>query len=53
MSVNSIDWRRSRILVSGEPSFIGSHLVEQLVQKGAWVRVADNLSSGRIESLSL
>lgn len=46
-----IDWAEARILVTGGASFIGSHLVDALVARGARVRVADNLSSGRIENL--
>ena len=40
-----------RILVTGGASFIGSHLVEELVAMGADVRVADDLSSGTPENL--
>jgi UDP-glucose 4-epimerase len=40
-----------RVLVTGGASFIGSHLVELLVDAGASVRVADDLSSGRLEHL--
>ena len=36
-----------RILVTGGASFIGSHLSELLVQSGAEVSVADDLSSGK------
>ena len=46
-----INWQRSRVLVTGGASFIGSHLAERLVKEGASVRVADNLSSGRLENL--
>jgi nucleoside-diphosphate-sugar epimerase len=35
--------------VTGGASFIGSHLVDQLVDRGASVRVVDDLSSGRLE----
>jgi UDP-glucose 4-epimerase len=35
-----------KVLVTGGASFIGSHLVEELVERGADVRVADDLSSG-------
>jgi len=38
-------------LVTGGASFIGSHLVDALLERGARVRVVDNLSSGRIENI--
>ena len=40
-----------RILVTGGASFIGSHLTDALVDKGAKVRVVDNLSSGRLHNI--
>lgn len=46
-----MDWKGRRVLVTGGASFIGSHLVDALVERGARVRVADNLSSGREENL--
>lgn len=46
-----MDWNGKRVLVTGGASFIGSHLVDALVEKNANVRVVDNLSSGRIENL--
>lgn len=45
-------WSDRRVLVTGGASFIGSHLVDALVTRGAQVRVVDNLSSGRLENLS-
>ena len=41
-----MDWTSRRVLVTGGASFIGSHLVDALVERGARVRVVDNLSSG-------
>ncbi|MGI0012193.1 MAG: NAD-dependent epimerase/dehydratase family protein [Nitrososphaera sp.] len=40
------------ILVTGGAGFIGSHLVSRLIADGNETRVIDNLSSGRMESLS-
>jgi nucleoside-diphosphate-sugar epimerase len=39
------------VLVTGGASFIGSHLVDALIQRGARVRVADDLSSGTADNL--
>jgi UDP-glucose 4-epimerase len=39
-------WLGRRVLVTGGASFIGSHLVDSLLEQGAEVRIADNLSSG-------
>jgi UDP-glucose 4-epimerase len=39
------------VLVTGGASFIGSHLVEDLVVEGADVRVVDDFSSGEHENL--
>ena len=46
-------WSGKKVLVTGGASFIGSHLVDRLVKEGADVRVADDLSSGRLENLDL
>jgi UDP-glucose 4-epimerase len=40
------------VLVTGGASFIGSHLAELLVEAGADVTIADDLSSGRTENLA-
>jgi len=45
-------WNNRPTLVTGGASFIGSHLVERLVELGANVRVIDDFSSGRLENLS-
>ena len=46
-----MDWSSKNVLVTGGCSFIGSHLVEGLVKRGATVRVVDDLSSGMRENL--
>src|SRR5512136_264202 len=40
------------VLVTGGASFIASHLVDTLLEKGADVRVADDFSSGKLENLN-
>lgn len=41
-----------RFLVTGGAGFIGSHLVEELLQKNHQVRVLDNFSTGKRENLA-
>ena len=45
-------WYGRKVLVTGGASFIGSHLVDRLVALGAEVRVADDLSSGKLFALA-
>jgi len=45
-------WKNRKVLITGGASFIGSHLAEALLNSGASVRVADDLSSGKLENLS-
>jgi UDP-glucose 4-epimerase len=44
-------WGSRRVLVTGGASFIGSHLVDTLLIKGAEVIVADDFSSGKLFNL--
>ena len=44
-------WSNERVLVTGGASFIGSHLVDTLIKKGAVVTLADDFSSGKMENL--
>jgi len=45
-------WLGRRALVTGGAGLIGSYVTEKLVERGAVVRVADNLERGRLEHLS-
>ena len=40
-----------KIIVTSGASFIGSHLVEQLIKSKNKVIVIDNLSTGRLENI--
>ncbi|MEK7108166.1 MAG: NAD-dependent epimerase/dehydratase family protein [Patescibacteria group bacterium] len=41
--------KRERVLVTGGCGFIGSHLIDRLIELGHEVAIMDNLCSGRIE----
>jgi nucleoside-diphosphate-sugar epimerase len=47
----AITWDRRKVLVTGGASFIGSHLVDALVARGARVHVVDDLTSGRLANI--
>jgi nucleoside-diphosphate-sugar epimerase len=47
----SADGAPVRYLVTGGAGFIGSHLVEALIDRGDSVLVLDNLSTGRLDNL--
>jgi nucleoside-diphosphate-sugar epimerase len=44
-------WSGKVVLVTGGASFIGSTLTDQLVARGARVRIVDDLSSGHLDNL--
>jgi len=46
-----MDWKNRNVLITGGASFIGSALTDALVERGARVRIVDNLSSGKKENI--
>ncbi|MCB4790799.1 MAG: SDR family NAD(P)-dependent oxidoreductase [Elusimicrobia bacterium] len=44
-------WSGKKVLVTGGAGFIGSHVVEMLVKRGARVLVVDNLENGSMDNL--
>src|SRR6202171_1904076 len=44
-------WPGRRVLVTGGASFIGSGIADRLIDRGAKVRVVDDLTSGRLENI--
>ena len=47
-----VSLKNKKIVVTGGAGFIGSHIVDALVDQGALVTVIDNLSTGKKENLS-
>ncbi len=46
-----MNWNNRKVLVTGGTSFIGSTLVDALIERGASVRIVDNLSSGKLDNI--
>lgn len=44
-------WAEKNVLVTGGAGFIGSHLVDRLIQLGANVTVVDNFSKGKMDNI--
>lgn len=51
MNMESKFWINKKVLVTGGTGFIGSHVVEKLVARGAIVAVLDNLQNGKIKNI--
>ncbi len=46
------DFNGQQVLVTGAAGFIGSHLADALLERGARVRALDNLATGRRENMA-
>jgi nucleoside-diphosphate-sugar epimerase len=46
-----MNWNNCDVLVTGGASFIGSSLVDALIERGAKVRIVDDLSSGKLQNI--
>jgi nucleoside-diphosphate-sugar epimerase len=51
MTAANTFWSGRQTLVTGGASFIGSGIADQLIARGAKVRVVDDLSSGKIDNI--
>ena len=51
MTTSNSVWNGRRVLITGGASFIGSNLADQLLSRGASVRVVDDMTSGRLENI--
>jgi len=45
-------WTGRKVLITGGSSFIGSTLADQLIERGAKIRVADDLTSGHLGNIA-
>lgn len=44
-------WQNRSVLITGGTSFIGSSIADRLIERGAKLRIVDDLSSGRLENI--
>jgi nucleoside-diphosphate-sugar epimerase len=42
-------WAKKKVTITGGAGFIGSHLAQNLVYEGAYLKIVDNLERGKIE----
>ena len=49
--MGDVIWNNTKILVTGGTSFIGSTLVDRLLERGAKVTIVDDLTSGRLSNI--
>ena len=49
--MSNFNWKNKNVLVTGGASFIGSTLVDALLDRGASIRVVDDLTSGKLENI--
>ncbi|HYB61569.1 MAG TPA: NAD-dependent epimerase/dehydratase family protein [Methylomirabilota bacterium] len=52
MTATEAFWSGKLALITAGASFIGSSLADQLISRGAGVRVVDDLTSGRLENIA-
>lgn len=45
-------WKNKKVLVTGGTGFIGSHVVENLIARGAKVTILDNFQNGKLKNIS-
>jgi nucleoside-diphosphate-sugar epimerase len=49
--MSSAFWKSKKVLVTGGAGFVGSHLVDRLIELGAVTRVVDDLSKGSVANI--
>lgn len=49
--MKNIFWSNKKVLVTGGSGFIGSHVIEKLVEKGAKVSIFDHINAEKLENI--